>query len=204
MVAGASTLGPFAARYTTLGVLDATFGTSGITVLPALGFGANERTDLVFQSDEQIVVLGGVFTDALLAQYIPYAARLDSDGVLDTTFGAGGPGLQLRSPGTPVVSVIGPQEITGGTTILAAVGSGLNVFSLDDSPAIMVPMPNELAGRTSTLLAALRRLWEWRVNKRTRNRTSGDVVLYGTDNTTVLETSTQSTSGVTDTQTKGA
>jgi hypothetical protein len=64
--------------------------------------------------------------------------------------------------------------------------------------------PAEAAGRASTLLAALRRAWEWATNKTSRDRSTGIVTLYGADNTTVLETRTQSTTGTTDSMTKGA
>ncbi len=50
----------------------------------------------------------------------------------------------------------------------------------------------------------MRRVWEWVANKRTRNRATGDVILYGSDNTTVLETQVQSTTGSLDATSKGA
>ncbi len=95
----------------------------------------------------------------------------------------------------------------------AAVGSAMTLASASITSAVIndaaltdakFSFPAEAAGRATTFLAAMRRRWEWTVNKKTRNRTTGDVVLFGADNTTVLETQNQSTSGVTDTQTKGA
>jgi hypothetical protein len=66
-----------------------------------------------------------------------------------------------------------------------------------------IVMPAEAAGIPSTPLGILRRGWEWATRKITRNRTTGVVSLFGADDTTVLETKTQSTAGVTDTQSKG-
>ncbi len=50
----------------------------------------------------------------------------------------------------------------------------------------------------------LRRLFEGRHNKRTRNRTTGVVAIRNAADDADLESATQSTSGVTDTISKGA
>lgn len=66
-----------------------------------------------------------------------------------------------------------------------------------------IATPTETAGRPTGILGMIRRLFEWMANKRTRNRTSGDVVLRNAADSATLETQTQSTSGDVDTQTKG-
>lgn len=67
-----------------------------------------------------------------------------------------------------------------------------------------ISFPAEAAGRPTTFLAAVRRLWEWCCNKRTRDRSTGALTLLGHDGTTVLETKAQSTSGLVDTISEGA
>ncbi len=67
-----------------------------------------------------------------------------------------------------------------------------------------ITLPAEAAGRPATFLAVLRRAWEWVTNKVTRERTTGVMTLYGSDNTTVLETRTQSTTDTLDAISKGA
>jgi len=72
-------------RYTSNGTLDTTFGGTGIVITD---FGAEESVDdLVIQSDGKIIVEGKIsnlgVSDFLLVRY-------NSDGSLDTTFGASG------------------------------------------------------------------------------------------------------------------
>jgi len=74
-----------------------------------------------------------------------------------------------------------------GTTV------GLVANAISEST---IATPAEAAGRPAGLLGMLRRLFEKRANRRTRDRSSGAVVLYGADNATVLETETQSTTTV--------
>ncbi len=66
-----------------------------------------------------------------------------------------------------------------------------------------ITFPAESAGRPTTFLAAMRRLWEWTVNKRTRDRSTGTVLLRNAADAATLETQTQSTATTIDTQTKG-
>ncbi len=63
--------------------------------------------------------------------------------------------------------------------------------------------PAETAGRPTNILGMLRRLWEGRHNKRTRNRSTGAIVIRNSNDTGTLESATQGTSGSTDTQTQG-
>jgi hypothetical protein len=65
--------------------------------------------------------------------------------------------------------------------------------------------PAEAAGRPTTFMAVVRRLWEWSCNKRVRTRTAGvgTLVLRNAADGADLETQTESTSGTIDTITKG-
>lgn len=66
-----------------------------------------------------------------------------------------------------------------------------------------IAFPAESAGRPSTFLAAMRRVWEWVGNQRQRDRSTGNVTLNNAANNAVLETQVQSTSGTVDTETQG-
>jgi hypothetical protein len=65
-------------------------------------------------------------------------------------------------------------------------------------------VPAAAAGRPTGMLSMLRRVFEWRSNKRTRDRTTGNKILYDTDGTTALETQVQSTTSTVDQETQGA
>lgn len=67
-----------------------------------------------------------------------------------------------------------------------------------------IATPAEAAGRPTGVLGMLRRVFEWAANRRTRDRATGDVTLYGADDATEIETQTQSTASDVDTQTRGA
>lgn len=73
------------ARYTTSGVLDTTFNTSGI-VTTSIGTGATANS-VVIQSDDKIVVAGGANFSGI-NQFM--VARYTSSGSLDTAFDGGG------------------------------------------------------------------------------------------------------------------
>ncbi len=85
----------------------------------------------------------------------------------------------------------------------AAVGSAMTLADGAITDA-KITFPAETAGRPTTFLAAMRRLWEWAANKRTRDRSSGTLLLRNAADNATLETQTQQTSGTVDTQTKGA
>ncbi len=74
------------ARYNTDGSLDTSFGTSG-KVITAISSGNDSATAVVIQSDGRIVAAGnsdpGTNSDFALVRY-------NTDGTLDTSFGAGG------------------------------------------------------------------------------------------------------------------
>jgi len=130
-------------------------------------------------------------------------ARADGAYLADLPAGAGTDfsyALFARSGGSPAETdelVAGPAEYVSRVNLQAG--------AITDAA---ITFPAEAAGRPTTFLAAVRRVWEWTTNRRVRNRTSGDKVLYGADNVTVLETQTQSTTVVgpdtVDAETKGA
>lgn len=98
-----------------------------------------------------------------------------------------------------------PGAILASTTnITAAAGIAVSSLGAGVITEASIATPVEATGRPTGMLGMMRRLYERWSNKRTRNRTTGAKVLYGANGTTVLETSTQSTSGVTDQETQGA
>jgi hypothetical protein len=64
--------------------------------------------------------------------------------------------------------------------------------------------PAEASGLASTLEGMMRQVWESVTNKRDRNVVTGVERLYGADNTTVIQTRTQSTAGDVDQITKAS
>lgn len=66
-----------------------------------------------------------------------------------------------------------------------------------------ITIPAEASGRPTGILGMIRRIFEWDHNERTRDRSTGTVLLKNEAGTATLETQTQSTTGTTDTQTKG-
>ena len=102
--------------------------------------------------------------------------------------------------GSPATTVSGDiAAVNAKTTNLpaqpAAVGSQM---TLEDNAITdaKISVPAETAGRPTRLLAMLRRVWEWTANRKTRDRDTGNKVVYGADDVTVLETQVQSTSSV--------
>lgn len=83
--AGESVSGEFAlARYETGGSLDQTFGAGGLVTTPVSAGGGGEGRDFAIQADGRIVVVG-------TAGRVRFAAaRYETDGTLDETFGNGG------------------------------------------------------------------------------------------------------------------
>ncbi len=77
-------------RYTSAGVLDSSFGSVGKVQTDIVGSFEGAR-DLAIQPDGKIVAVGSVRTDGVSpAEYNFALARYNTDGTLDTTFGAGG------------------------------------------------------------------------------------------------------------------
>lgn len=74
-------------RFNSDGTLDNTFGTGGIRIVP-IGSSTDFCYALKIQNDGKIVVGGGSVVTGLGYEW--YLARLDTNGVLDNTFGTGG------------------------------------------------------------------------------------------------------------------
>lgn len=102
--------------------LDPTFGTAGEAAMPETGtpprgFGG-DRSAMALQADGKIVMVGGTFTDFILA-------RFNADGSLDTTFGidgkvttdmGGGPFEQEEALGV-AIQTDGKIVVVGHTSI---------------------------------------------------------------------------------------
>ncbi len=91
-------------------------------------------------------------------------------------------------------------NITGSITSVTTV-NGLAAGVITEAS---IATPAEVSGRPTGILGMMRRLFEGRHNKRTRNRTSGVVTIRNALDSGNLETATQSTAANTDTQTAGA
>ncbi len=116
IVVAGRTITPFefaVARYTSAGVLDATFGTGGI-VTTAIGI-ADVATCVTLQADGKIVVGGSSATSANQFAIVRYK----TNGSLDTTFG--GTGIVTTTIGTDSNIVDITMQATTGKII--AVGS---------------------------------------------------------------------------------
>jgi hypothetical protein len=83
----------------------------------------------------------------------------------------------------------------------AAVGSPMSIQSGAITDASFT-VPSESAGRPSGMLSMIRRIFEWGSNARTRDRSTGNVVLSKVAGG-ALETQVQSTSGTVDSFTQG-
>jgi uncharacterized delta-60 repeat protein len=132
VVAGAAFTGTFfhtaLARYKTDGTLDETFGTDGKVVINIST--ANDVANAVaVQSDGKILVAGyaavGTVSDFAVS-------RLNSDGTIDTTFGANGTSLTSITPTTDTATGIALQTINGEERIVVAgyAGSGNADFAV--------------------------------------------------------------------------
>ena len=106
------------------------------------------------------------------------------------------------------VDALGSPMQVGGSLTLGAGAITASTFADGALTDRAFAIPPETPGRPATFLGMLRRVWEFVSNKRTRDRTSGNVTLYGADNVTVLEVQVQSTNTVgsdsTDSQSQGA
>lgn len=115
--------------------------------------------------------------------------------------------VEAGTSGSYMVTLTVPDSHRGGCKVYDT-GSPTDFLALaainPEEIEGVLTTPAEATGRPATTLGMIRRLFEWAANKRSRDRTTGDVVLFGADNTTTLETQTQSTSGDVDTQSKGA
>jgi uncharacterized delta-60 repeat protein len=113
-----------AVRYSELGVIDASFGTAGVADF-AIGAGNNQPKAIGLQSSGSIVLSGECQTDS---GYQFCALRLQTDGVLDTTFGtSSGYTITAVQPGSDhfaTAMIVQPDD-----RILLAGSCGLGVGS---------------------------------------------------------------------------
>jgi uncharacterized delta-60 repeat protein len=109
-------------RFTPQGNPDYTFGQNGTETIQVGDF-QDWPTSLAFQSDNKILLAGGVAHNG-----VEYSAlvRSDANGVLDSTFGQNGIILQQDSDADGLHQSVAVQQITGGFNIVLA--SVQNVF----------------------------------------------------------------------------
>lgn len=105
------------------------------------------------------------------------------------------------------VWAVAERTVTGGTvdvliTLPAIPNNWLTTAGIADGAITdaKITVPNEGAGNPTGILGMLRRVFEWRKNKKTRNRTTGVVTLRNAADDGNLVTYTQSTASTTDTE----
>lgn len=104
---------------------------------------------------------------------------------------------QISTITTAILSAVG-SPIQAGNVTVGAIAAG----AITDAA---FTMPAEAAGRPSTFLAIVRRIWEWRVNKKTRDTSAlpYTILLRNAADSATLETQTQTTTGTTDIESAG-
>jgi hypothetical protein len=128
-----------------------------------------------------------------------YADAVDGSVVKETAVNSSG-GLTQ----TGVRAAIGLAAANLDTQLASVAVPGSPMTLADGAiTEAKIAMPAETTGRPTGLLAMIRRAFEWVANKRTRDRSTGTVLLRNAADNGTLETQTQSTSGTVDTQTKG-
>jgi uncharacterized delta-60 repeat protein len=90
VLGGGGAYNGYVLRLTTAGVLDATFGASGVTDVVWTPGNLNSARHLVVMGDDRIVTGGGSYDPATGAMGGAALARLNPDGSFDSTFGSGG------------------------------------------------------------------------------------------------------------------
>jgi hypothetical protein len=126
--------------------------------------------------------------------------------VTDVNAGAGAIYNRIGAPaGASIAADIAAvnAKTTNIPSAPAAVGSAMTLANGAITDAT-ITFPAEAVGRPTTFLAAMRRAWEWVANKRTRDRTTGIVLLRNAADSGTLETQTQDTAGTVDSITQGA
>jgi uncharacterized delta-60 repeat protein len=101
------------ARFDTNGVLDSTFGTSGVANLAFPG-----PTQVALQPDGKILVTSGEpgYAGGVPSQQAGTLARYNSNGTVDTTFGSAGIASSLPSGSALLVHGDGAIVVAGGTS----------------------------------------------------------------------------------------
>lgn len=118
-----------AARYSTTGSLDTTFGTGGkvTTVISTpTGTDIDYTTDLKIQSDGKIVVAGHSATGVSYAGTDFVLVRYNTDGSLDSTFGTGG--KVITDIGTSNEKAVALAVQSNGKIIAAGLSNGPTSF----------------------------------------------------------------------------
>jgi len=114
-------------RYTSDGVLDTTFGTSGLVITPALGPSTNQWNDVVIQPDGKILVAGFTYFNDTFSDIV--LARFNSDGTPDSGFNSTGlltfainPG-QVNDFASGLALQLDGKILVAGNTVPPATGS---------------------------------------------------------------------------------
>ncbi len=116
-------------RLTSAGALDTSFNATGIQLLngtKAFGTGGESANALAIQSDGKILVGG---TTDVSGQTAYAAARLNTDGSLDTTFNSTGKVILDPTTGSDTLKGIGVQ--TDGKIVLSGYGTGPSSGNFD-------------------------------------------------------------------------
>lgn len=179
-----------------------------------LDFTTTQKSSLgTAQTGDSYAIVSGTYGNSVIHTQI--AALNDFDPASDTV--AHVTLVDTTTTNTDMRGTNGANTTTPDNTSIAAIKAKTD--ALPTSPAATgaamalvdgaiteakIVMPTETAGRPTGFLAAMRRGWEWLVNKRTRDTATGDVKLYGADGVTVLETQNQATTAGVDTQTQGS
>jgi hypothetical protein len=199
----------------TTGVYRATYTVSSSATIEPLRFDVSatiSSSTFTLSTYSQVAdVVSATWTSTEQAKLDAIYNKLPSGSLLDAAASRSAQGLGAANLDTQLNAIYTVAGLVQAKTdnlpaSPAAVGSAMTLADGAITEA-KITMPAEAAGRPTGFLASCRRAWEWVTNRTTRDRTSGNQVLYGADNTTVLETRTQSTSGtspVVDEITKGS
>ena len=163
-------------RYMPDGSLDASFGTGGVVVLDILS--GSTLTDIAVLSSGKIVVVGTCVYNGMVPSPYLIAARFNSNGTVDNTFGGNGNGRLSISLGIQTGSVwevlVQPDgKILMTATTLGGISTGTRTYRL-------------LANGTydSTFGSGGEALWGWVIYNHTLGRsialqTDGKVLVGG-------------------------
>lgn len=166
----------------------------------------SQSVDVTFVDDSGLPLTGKVAVDFPALSYSLAGPNADvafpalSNLALITSAWAAG-GIKERGNGVYRVDVPDALFLSGGQVTIRGEAVGKHILTSRISVGLVAPV--EVAGRPSDLLGMIRRLFEGRHNKRTRNRTSGAMAIRDEADANDLEQATQSTAGAVDTITKG-
>jgi len=121
-------------------------------------------------------------------------------GELDTASGAVTVGTNNDKTGYSLMQAFP----TNFSALAITAGGAVTAGTVSDKTGYALATPAETAGRPTDLAGMIRRIFEQDHNKRTRDRSTGTVLLRNAADSATLETQTQSTSGTVDTITQGA